>query len=312
MDTPSRLSPRDQERERLKQLPEIEASSSPTSKPGVLLGNEIERCCREFSLVSPFSPNQLKAASYRLTVGSRYSLGGKRKTLAESEQIIIPPFQVLVIQTRETLNMPRDMIARWNIKVSMAYKGLIWAGGPQVDPGYQGHLFCPIYNLSNQEVSLSYGTEIAVIDFVTTTAFDRDGRKFERPPQAMLFDDYDTLESGLSDAWDRIDQFDEKIERTDTKVNIYGGLALTLIGIIVTALSVIVSANAQIKSLTLSEWLCLVFSGLAVALSCWVWIRTQTRPRREGGNVASALVFILVGIFLGVVTMFFALPLANK
>jgi deoxycytidine triphosphate deaminase len=312
MDTSSNLSPRDRERERLKQLPEIEAaqfraSSSPVSKPGVLLAKEIERCCHEFSLISPFSPNQLKAASYRLTVGSRYSLGGERRTLAESEQIRIPPFQVLVIQTRETLNMPRDMIARWNIKVSMAYKGLIWAGGPQVDPGYQGHLFCPIYNLSDQEVSLSYGTEIAVIDFVTTTAFDRDGKKFERPPQAMLFDDYDTLKSGLSDAWDRIQQF-------DTKITIYGGFALTLIGIIVAALSVMASssASAEIKTLRLSEWLCLIISGVAVALAWWVGIRTQNHPRRNGVHVASALVFILVGFFLGVVVMLFALPLPNK
>src|SRR5271157_4027951 len=260
MDSSSSLSPRDRERERLKQLPEIEASqfrasSSPVSKPGVLLANEIERCCHKFSLISPFSKDQLKPASYRLTVGSRYSLGGKWETLAESEQITIPRFQVVVIQTLETLNMPRDMIARWNIKVSMAYKGLIWAGGPQVDPGYQGHLFCPIYNLSNKDVKLPYGTEIAVIDFVTTTAFDRSGKKFDRPPKEVLLDAYPTLESGLSDAWDRIERFGETIEKTETKITIYGGFALTLIGIIVAALSVMAtsSASAEIKSLRLSE-----------------------------------------------------------
>jgi dUTPase/uncharacterized membrane protein YidH (DUF202 family) len=254
----------------------------------------------------------LKAASYRLTVGSRFSLGGKRQTLAESEEITIPRFQVVVIQTLETLNMPRDMIARWNIKVAMAYEGLIWAGGPQVDPGYQGHLFCPIYNLSNKDVTLPYGAEIAVIDFVATTAFDRGGKKFERPPKAVLLEDYPPLESGLSDAWERIQRFDDKIDKTDTKIAIYGGFALTLIGIIVAALSVMASANGEIRSLRLSEWLCLIISSLAVALSCWAWVRTQNRPKREGRDVASALVFILVGIFLGVVVMFFALVLANK
>src|SRR5713226_3659894 len=107
MDTPSNPSPRDRERERLNQLPEVSDSQVP--KPGVLLANEIRRCCQKFSLISPFTADQLKAASYRLTVGSRYSLGGERENLADFDEITIPPFQVAVIQTRETLNLPRDM-----------------------------------------------------------------------------------------------------------------------------------------------------------------------------------------------------------
>ena len=54
--------------------------------------------------------------------------------------------------------MPRFLIGRWNIRVTVAYKGLLWVGGPQVDPGWVGHLFCPIYNLSDQEVNFKLST----------------------------------------------------------------------------------------------------------------------------------------------------------
>jgi deoxycytidine triphosphate deaminase len=279
----------------------------------VLLADEIERCCKSFSLISPFSPSQLKPASYRLTVGNRYSLGGKRESLTDLGEITIPPFQVAVIQTRETLNLPRDLIARWNIKVSLAYDGLIWAGGPQVDPGYEGHLFCPIYNLSNKSVTLAYGAEIAVIDFVTTTAFTKGLKAFERPPKSLLFEDYATLQSGPSEAWEKIKDFESRIEALDTKLTIYGGLAVALIGIIIAALSVMVSTNGQmVKSLKLSEWICLVFSGLSVGVSCWVWMSLKGRNKQQGIDVANSVVLILVGIFVGVVTMFFALPIANR
>lgn len=310
MGTPSSTSPRDRERERLSHFPEITASM--VSRPGVLLADEIERCCKGFSLISPFSPSQLKPASYRLTVGSRYSLGGKREVLGDSGQITIPPFQVVVIQTRETLNLPRDIIARWNIKVSQAYEGLVWAGGPQVDPGYQGHLYCPIYNLSNKEVTIAFGDEIAVIDFVTTTAFTSSiKQKFDRPPRAVLLEDYKDLQSGLSDVLEDFKSFKSRIDDIETKVTVYGGIGVTMIGIIMAALSVIVSANNQIKGLRFSDWLCLIASGSAVAFSCWAW--TQTRVRREvGSGVANSVALVLVGIFLGVLAVFFALRLVDR
>ena len=314
MNASSNSSPRDSERERLNAFPKT--SDSQVWTPGVLLADEIERCCKQFSLIFPFTRDQLKAASYRLTVGSRYSLGGKRQTLGESEEITIPQFQVAVIQTRETLNLPRNMIARWNIKVKRAYEGLIWAGGPQVDPGYVGHLFCPIYNLSNEPVTLAYGAEIAVIDFVTTTPFKESYEnrvEFGRPPKDLLFEDYPTLESGPFKIWDKIQGFESRIEKIDTRTWAIGGFAVTLIGIIIAALSFMANASAQpLRSLKFSEWVCLLFSGIAVGLSRAAWIRARGHHKHKEPDITTALVMILVGIFLGVLTMFFAMPLASR
>jgi deoxycytidine triphosphate deaminase len=119
-------------------------------------------------------------AGYKLTIGDEYyrdetvfylpSRANAPKD-AQSDYVEIPPFEVVVIKTRETLCLPRFLIGRWNIVVKQAYRGLLWVGGPQVDPGYVGHLFCPIYNLSDKHVRLEEREEIALIDFVKTTPF---------------------------------------------------------------------------------------------------------------------------------------------
>jgi deoxycytidine triphosphate deaminase len=158
------MSRREKGKKLLEQLKCFE--QDPLRTTGVLLSDEIEEYVKQFKLIDPFDPNNLKPAAYELTVGDEYSLGGKTGKLSDESgknEVKIPPFEVIVIKTRERLNLPRFLIARWNIRVKWAYEGLLWVGGPQVDPGWVGHLCCPIYNLSDHEVTLRLGEPIAVM-----------------------------------------------------------------------------------------------------------------------------------------------------
>ena len=173
-------------------------------------------------MITPFQMENLKPAAYELTVGDEAMLGGKYLSLGDSTengQLTIPQFEVAVIKTAETLNLPRFLIARWNIRVFWAYRGLLWVGGPQVDPGYVGHLFCPIYNLSNKEVLIRKGDAIAVMDFVKTTDFDEDWgeesyRRYRRPPRRVIIDDYeiDDFKSALREQSEAIPRLEESVE----------------------------------------------------------------------------------------------------
>jgi deoxycytidine triphosphate deaminase len=171
---------------------------------GVLLRDEILYYQRKYDLIEPFEPDSLKPAGYELRVGDQYSVEGESKTLDRTGSIDIGPFEVAIIKTRERVNLPHFMIGRWNIKVSKAYDGLLWVGGPQVDPGYSGHLFCPIYNLSDSEVSLNFEEELAVIDFVKTTPFKTDGRSAVE----QKWED-------LDGEWDFSDEFDNEIPQPE-------------------------------------------------------------------------------------------------
>ena len=137
----------------------------------VLLADEIKRLCQDPSqrMIVPFRPSQLRPASYQLTLGEQIHVGGEDKRLNRTNGIILEPHQVAVVCTREKLRIPRDIIARWSIRVRNIYEGLLWTGGPQVDPGWEGPLFCPIYNLAERTVVLKYGEPMFTIDFTRTT-----------------------------------------------------------------------------------------------------------------------------------------------
>ena len=142
-------------------------------------------------MISPFTIGNLKPAGYELTVGDEYFMSGEFLELMDSVTIL--PFEVAVLKTGEILRLPRFMIARWNIRVTHAYAGLrSGSGRPQVDPGYVGHLFCPIYNLSDKPVTLSRGETLALMDFQKTSKFDKSKTKgelkrYDFPPKVVSY-----------------------------------------------------------------------------------------------------------------------------
>ena len=148
----------------------------------VLLADEIKRLCEDPSqmMIDPFCPSQLRPASYQLTLGAEIHVGGEDKRLDQSDGIVLRPHQVAVVCTRERLRIPRDIIARWSIRVRNIYEGLLWTGGPQVDPGWEGPLFCPIYNLAERTIVLKHGDPMFTIDFTHTTGVGDEYRELKQ------------------------------------------------------------------------------------------------------------------------------------
>jgi deoxycytidine triphosphate deaminase len=240
---------------------------------GVLLSDEIAFYANNHNLITPFDRVNLKPAAYELTIGDEYFLSGEFLTLDPSDKnngkVVIPPFEVAVLKTTEILCLPRYLIARWNIRVRHAYSGLLWVGGPQVDPGYVGHLFCPIYNLSDKAVTLYSGDPIAVIDFVKTTPFDKNSTsdtliKYTFPPKKVILEDYgiDELRSALfTRAGTKLVEFEEKITNLETRFITFTQITFAIFSI---ALSLVaVSSKVGFENLSLGA----VPSALTFAIS---------------------------------------------
>lgn len=185
---------RDRERAKLLALRSRQPLNDESIEPRVLLSDVIRHYCQWFDLISPFAEENLKPANYKLTIGDEYAIAGNifpLPDLSGSNEVRIPPFAVAIIKTKEIINMPPFLIGRWNIQVRRAYQGLVWVGGPQVDAGYVGHLFCPIYNLSDKDVVLRRGDPIAVIDFEKTTHFhEGKSKRYPQIPENILFEEY--------------------------------------------------------------------------------------------------------------------------
>ena len=276
-------SAREAERNRLKEFPEITTDDQPTIS-GILSADLIQEDARRHKLIEPFKLENLKPASYELTLGDEYCLGGKYRTLGEqtgSRELSIQPFEVAVLKTAETLNLPRFLIGRWNIRVTLAYDGLLWVGGPQVDPGWVGHLFCPIYNLSNNPVMLSLGDRIARIDFVKTTPVETDPEvKFQRPPDRLVIHDYkvDRLESALYvNARKRLDDVEEDLKSVRTRVDYFVTVVFSAFGLLVAALSILFAFKDELDLAAGSVLnFALGLSTASFALAC-VALKTSTK-----------------------------------
>ena len=252
--------------------------------PGaVLLSDEIEYYASSsdipdgFHLLEPFELGRLRPASYQLTLGRKVHVGGQERLLLDSEPLILKPHQVAVVSTHETIRIPRFLIARWSLRVDKIYEGLLWTGGPQVDPGWVGQLPCPIYNLAEREVELRYRDPMFTIDFVRTTAItpeymalsrERGYRKTWFEPVKRTLSEYDSnrLHSAPFEALRDLSEL--------TRFREFAIVAITvmfvLLGIVVAGLGVVaVKPTVDPSGSLLSFWpmTSLVTSAIALLLA---------------------------------------------
>ena len=242
------------------------------SWPGaVLLDDEIRYYATQtqYALIDPFDENNLKPARYQLTLGSEAKLGGRPVIIDDKNPLVIPPHQVAIVRTQEVLNLPRFLVARWNLRVDMVYRGLLWVGAGQVDPGWVGYLPCPVYNLSNDPVEIKAGERLFTIDFVRTTRFRDSNIRYPYPPTNQPtnppinnFDPY-SLRSG---PFERLKELDEL--RRFREVG-YGVITLIILVLtfMVAALAVLaVEPSIEAGGPLLSFWPMTALAGSLVSI----------------------------------------------
>lgn len=264
------------EKNNCNEMPCPERDDYQSATPGVLLSHEIKHYAKNHRMIEPFDPDLLKPAGYKLTLGKDYAIGGELKELSNEpgkNTLEIPPFEVAIISTGEVINLPRFIIARWNLRVDLVYEGLLWTGALQVDPGWCGRLYCPIYNLSNEKVTLKLGQPVCLMDFVKTTPYEKGNSKdYDRPPKLQNLREYNyKLKSALStEAAQKIDKVESKVSKIESLI----GLFFTSIAILFTALAILVtSRNVSIDQFSPPSWfilwtfLSILLSGVAIYIS---------------------------------------------
>ena len=299
---------RAKEKSRLCRLPDARVDHHP-EKVGVLLRDAIRLYAEaeDVKMITPFNPENLKPAGYELTVGDEAMRGGEHIYLdGVDKELEIPPFEVAVVKTGETVNLPRYIIARWNIRVKWAYQGLLWVGGPQVDPGYVGHLFCPIYNLSNTPVKLRKGKAIALMDFVKTSGFEengpKEGEEYPRPPKRILMEDYavDEFESALF-AQNR--EMKTELLKVKNKMELFSTLVFVVLSILMSLVALRYSSGDNLRfGLGILNSLTVAAAFFAVLIALFQW---WALPKHAGKGwsqqrwlqlVFAAIVAAIIGV----------------
>jgi len=254
----------------------------------VLLRNEIEYYASlDPPLIENFDKECLKPASYYLRLGSECRVGGKEHNLSdERPTLVIKPHDIAVVSTYEKVNIPGFLIGRWNQRVTSAYEGIVWVGGPQVDPGYSGHLYCPLYNLSNRDVELQFKKPLFMIDFVKTTRFIEDKCSlWERPAEktdSLARHDIHNLESALVE---RFVEMGAEVKDMRSEIRRFQQIVFPVLAIIIAAVAVIASLGIfgfyEIPSESKWVGISVGMSGLALLLAACALFKVKSHIKKE-------------------------------
>lgn len=251
----------------------------------VLLRDEIKFYCKQDPpLIDPFVDDEkfLKPASYHLRLGNRCRVNGKDDNLSVGKPTLkIPPHGIAIVRTLEEVNIPGFLIARWNLKVKKVYKGLVWVGSLQVDPGYSGHLFCPLYNLSNEEQRLEYRESLFTIDFVRTTKGCELWKSTpDRPTDCLGALDTDNLKSAPKE---QFDEMRDTIKDMRSEMRGFQWAILVMLAVIVTALTVIstLGATGKLEIVGKIEWLPTTLSLAALPIALIALLFSLIRRKKK-------------------------------
>jgi deoxycytidine triphosphate deaminase/guanylate kinase len=107
------------------------------------------------------------AAAYDLVLDDEYFHNGKIKTLSATESFItMEPGDYAIVGSKEIANIPKDIVGRFGLSVNLFFQGIILSNGPQIDPGFNGRLYCLLFNSSSQEIQLKRSQHYATIEFI--------------------------------------------------------------------------------------------------------------------------------------------------
>ena len=150
--------------------------SDPFPEPmrtGVLLADQIKFFVDAAHLIEPstFTSDDLRPAAYDLHIGDTYYVDDKPLQLGSGDGFKIPANGLVYIKTRERFNIPYYLVARYSLRVTQVYRGLLIDNGLHIDPGYHGPIYVPVHNFTDQDRPLSEGQAFLSAEFARTTPF---------------------------------------------------------------------------------------------------------------------------------------------
>lgn len=140
------------------------------NKPGVLSGEQIKSLMKLGILIYNGNETNIQVASYDLTLHGEFLRSGVR--IEEQDIISIEPFAYVIVGAKELANLPTNICANYDLKVSMFCRGIILSNGPQVDPGYRGILLALLFNTSSKQFIMNQylGYDFATMQFLSLSS----------------------------------------------------------------------------------------------------------------------------------------------
>jgi len=225
-------------------------TSNPAS--GMLSSPHIALYVDRYGIIEEYDEKCLGPATYHMRIGGNVLTWEKGKkvefTLGKVEnknknirtKLELRPNSLTFITTIEKFNLPKDIIARFNLKSKWVHEGLLLGTGPIVDPELKANLLIPLHNFSSQDVTLHYGDQIISVEFTKTlnpddqlnSGQEKNFKYVNNKSRIFDFEEYrkriggKRVESSVSS---KFDEYDETIKGYKNRLRLFswiGGITL--------------------------------------------------------------------------------------
>ncbi|MCF0074431.1 hypothetical protein LZD49_28360 [Dyadobacter sp. CY261] len=189
-------------------------------------------------LLKDASENNISTASYDLSLGDEYYYTGKIETLTDKNPfILIEPYDYAIATSKEYAKLPNNVSGKFDLKIGLFCQGVILSNGPQVDPGFEGKLFCLLFNTSNSPIAIKRGEHYATIEFhkLSEQAEGYDG-KYQSKSSIVDYLPSNTLQGGLNELKKEV----EKLKNESARLQ---GVILSIFSILLAIIALFRALN---------------------------------------------------------------------
>jgi len=124
--------------------------------------------------ITPFQEDKIEPASYDCRLGDVLAAGIGRVDWGSGDEFVLESNSWASIASEEQFEIPGNLCASYGIRSSLARRGVIAFGGPQIDPGYVGRIFVSLYNPTLEPIILKHLQDImSVVFYELSSEVDR-------------------------------------------------------------------------------------------------------------------------------------------
>lgn len=138
--------------------------------PALLNSADIQAYVEVTKMVAPFYPEKLKPGSYEIPLDGEVTIwkpNGEKEVidLEKQEKFSLPSNSIAFVLLNTKFKLPSYIALRFNLRIKEVHRGILLGTGPLVDPGFEGKLFIPLHNLTNNNYEFTRGAGIIWAEF---------------------------------------------------------------------------------------------------------------------------------------------------
>lgn len=162
----------------IKKYTQYENSDPFPKKVGLLNSADIQDYVDALGLIYPFDKSNLKPASYGVKLKGEYMYWNTREDRqygmledikdadSSGHKIFrLKKNSIAFVQLEPEFRFPIYIAARFNLRIKHIYQGLLLGTGPLVDPGFEGHIYIPLHNLTNNDYDIRIDEPLIWMEF---------------------------------------------------------------------------------------------------------------------------------------------------